>query len=117
MGVVHLLFSKIDLQGAAQTTSLPYRAPSLSPRGTRGYPRKDYPQTGTSFQLDLPAARSYMLSTAGISQSQRWDTQSGGEPGWVADGPWSSEGLTGGQGREMKALPIQPCMEQVYGTM
>jgi hypothetical protein len=51
-----LAVSKDDLQWAVQTPFLPYRAPSLPQPGTGGYPREGHPQTGISFQLDLPAA-------------------------------------------------------------
>lgn len=55
-GSCALVVSKDDLQWAAQTPFLPYRAPSLPPSGTGGYPREGHPQTGISFQLDLPVA-------------------------------------------------------------
>lgn len=96
--------SKADLQGAAQTPFLASGVPSLPPPGTGGYPRKGYQQTETPFQLDFQLKSILCCLLLGSSNLRDGTPGGDGEPGWVAGGPWSNQGLTSGQGRKMGNL-------------
>lgn len=93
-----LAVSKDDLQWAAQAPCLPYKAPSLLPPGTGGYPREGHPQTGASFQLDFPAA-TYFSAVHGwgcptsevghqevMGSQAGWSLEQGGPNKWSRQG-------------------------------
>lgn len=70
-----LAVSKDDLQWAAQAPCLPYKAPSLPHLELEGTPGKATHRLGlpSSWTSQLP--HTFLLSTAGVAQPQRWDTR------------------------------------------